>query len=268
MRDSFVLYEKSGRVVTVTMNRPARRNSIAELEDCAELVEAVERAGADREVSVLILTGAGSAFCSGGDLKAIRDRNGIGPLATPADTRDNYRRGIQRISESFMETELATIAAVNGPAIGLGCDIACLADLRVASEVATFASSFVKVGLVPGDGGALLLQQVIGFARAAEMVLTGDTFSAAEALQMGLVNRVVPAARLMEEANALAERIAVNPPRALRMAKRLLRTAQRGSLKDVLELSAAFQALAHETADHREAVDAFLSKRKPIFSGE
>ena len=267
MRDSFVLYEKSGRVVTLTMNRPARRNAIAEHADCAELVEAVARASADPEISVLILTGAGPAFCSGGDLKSIRDRNGIGPLAAPAETRGNYKRGIHSFIQAFMETELVTVAAVNGPAVGLGCDIACLADLRVAAEEASFASSFVKVGLVPGDGGAWLLQRVIGYARAAEMILTGDAFGAAEALRIGLVNRVVPAAQLMDEARRFAERVAVNPPHALRMAKRLLRVAQDGRLSEVLDLSAAMQALAHETADHREAVDAFLSKRTPIFTG-
>lgn len=269
MRDPFALYEKSGRVVTVTMNRPSRRNAIADHADCAELVDAVQRANADPEVSVLILTGAGTAFCSGGDLQGMRDRNAIGPLAGPPDeTRANYRRGIQRIPEAFMETELATIAAVNGPAIGLGCDIACLCDLRVAADDAKFASSFLKVGLVPGDGGAWLLQRVIGYPRAAEMILTGDLYTAAEALQMGLINRVAPAARLLDEARALADRIAVNPPRALRLAKRLLREGQMGRLGEVLQLSAAFQALAHETADHHEAVEAFLAKRKPVFTGE
>src|SRR5262249_50804082 len=132
----------------------------------------------------------------------------------------------------------------------------------------TFASSFVKMGIVPGDGGAWVLQKVIGYARAAEMILTGDTVTAAEALQMGLVNRVVPSARLMEEARALAGRVTVNAPRARRLAKRLLRMGRESRLEEVLELSAAFQALAHETADHREAVDAFLTKRQPRYTGE
>jgi enoyl-CoA hydratase/carnithine racemase len=268
MRDPFVLYEKSGRIVTLTLNRPARRNAIAEHADCEDIVEAVGRAEADAEVSVVILTGAGPAFCSGGDLQSIRDRNGIGPLATVADTRSNYRRGVQRAVQAVMASELVIIGAVNGAAFGLGCDIACLADIRLAADTAKFASNFVKIGLVPGDGGAWILPRVIGYPRAAELMLTGDPIGAAEALQMGLVNKVVPADRLMEEARAFAERVAVNPPRSLRMTKRLLREAQNSRLSDVLELSAALQAIAHETADHREGVEAFLAKRKPVFTGK
>lgn len=268
MTEPFVLYETRDRVAILTLNRPDARNAIGSHDDCAELVAAVQRADADPEVSVLVLTGLGRAFSAGGDLRGMRDRNGIGPLATPADTRDNYRRGVQKIALAFAAVEVATIAAVNGHAIGLGCDLACLCDLRVASDDAKFAASFVKMGIVPGDGGAWILPRTIGYARAAEMILTGDTYSASEAREMGLVNRIVPAVSVMDEALALAERIAVNPRRAVRLAKRLLREGQHGRLSDVLELSAAFQALAHETADHREAVDAFLEKRAPVFTGD
>jgi enoyl-CoA hydratase/carnithine racemase len=267
MSEPFVTYEKSGRIVTLTLNRPDTRNAIAEHDDCGALIEGVQRADADSEVSVLILTGAGSAFSAGGNLKAMKERNGIGPLATPADTRVNYRRGIQRIPRALMDVEIATIAAVNGHAIGLGLDLACYCDLRICADTAKLASSFVKLGIVPGDGGAWILQRILGYPRAAELILTGDTITAAEAGAMGLVNKVVPAADVMAEARALAERIAVNPPRSIRMAKRLLREGQSTRLHDLLELSAAFQALAHETADHHEAVDAFLEKRRPKFTG-
>jgi len=268
MSDPYVLYEVRGRIALLTLNRPDTRNAIGEHSDCAELVEAVERAGADPAVSVLVLTGAGSAFSAGGNLKGMRDRNGIGPLATPADTRDNYRRGVQKIALAFANLEIASIAAVNGHAVGLGCDIACLCDMRVASDAAKFAASFVKMGIVPGDGGAWILPRTIGYANAAEMILTGDTYTAAEAKGMGLVNKVVPADQVLEEALRLADRVAANPPRAVRLAKRLLREGQHSRLPDVLELSAAFQALAHETADHKEAVNAFLDKRPPVFTGE
>lgn len=268
MSDPYVLYEVRGRIALLTLNRPDTRNAIGERSDCAELVEAVERAGADPAVSVLVLTGAGSAFSAGGNLKGMRDRNGIGPLATPADTRDNYRRGVQKIALAFANLEIASIAAVNGHAVGLGCDIACLCDMRVASDAAKFAASFVKMGIVPGDGGAWILPRTIGYANAAEMILTGDTYTAAEAKGMGLVNKVVPADQVLDEALRLADRVAANPPRAVRLAKRLLREGQHSRLPDVLELSAAFQALAHETADHKEAVNAFLDKRPPVFTGE
>lgn len=264
---AFATYEKSGRVAVVTMNRPEARNAIGTVEDCDDLAAALMRANHDRDVSALILTGAGKAFCSGGDLKSIRERTGIGPQSPPDATRSNYRRGVHTIIRALAEVEVATIAAINGPAIGLGLDIGILCDMRVAAASAKLASSFVKVGIIPGDGGAWILTQAIGPSRAAEMILTGDTIDAAEALRIGLVNKVAPDDKLMDEARALAERVAVNPPRAVRMAKRLLRESQHGRLSDVLELSAAFQALAHETADHKEAVDAFSEKRKPNFTG-
>src|SRR5512145_132037 len=226
---AFATYEKSGRVATVTMNRPESRNAIGTQADCDELAEALWRANDDGDINAVILTGAGKAFCAGGDLKAIRERTGIGPRATPDGTRANYRRGVHTIIKALAEVEVATIAAINGHAIGLGL--------------------------------------AIGATRAAELVLTGDTIDAAEAMRIGLVTRVVPDDQLMDEARKLAERIAVNPPRAVRLAKRLLREAQHNRLSDVLELSAAFQALAHETADHKEAVDAFSEKRAPRFTG-
>lgn len=267
MSEPFVLTERDGRVATVTFNRPDTRNAIGEHSDCEELIAALRAADADPNVSVLILTGARSAFSAGGNIKGMRDRNGIGPLATPADTRANYRRGVQQIPRVMAELEVATIAAVNGHAIGLGLDLAALCDLRVASESAKFAASFIKMGIAPGDGGAWVLQRAVGYSRAAELILTGDTITAAEAAAMGLVNKVVPAENVLTEARALAARIAVNPPRSVRLAKRLLREAQHARLTDILELSAAFQALAHETADHKEAVEAFMEKRSPVFTG-
>lgn len=268
MSEPFVLTEKQGRIAIVTFNRASTRNAIGEHSDCEELISALRDADADPSISVLILTGSGSAFSAGGNIQGMRDRNGIGPLATPADTRANYRRGVQLIPRVLAELEIATIAAINGHAIGLGLDLAALCDLRVASESAKFAASFIKMGITPGDGGAWVLQRVLGYSRAAELILTGDTITAAEAAAIGLVNKIVPAEDVMREARALADRIAVNPPRSVRLSKRLLREAQHARLSDILELSAAFQALAHETADHKEAVNAFVEKRSPVFTGE
>jgi enoyl-CoA hydratase/carnithine racemase len=163
--------------------------------------------------------------------------------------------------------ELPVIAAVNGPAMGAGCDLACMCDLRIAGESARFAESFVKLGIIPGDGGAWLLPRVVGFARAAEMALTGDTLSAQEALAAGLVSRVVPDAELIPAARALAARIAANPPQAVRMARRLLREAWNNRLDTVLEMSSAMQAVAHTTDDHKEALAAMREKRKPTYKG-
>ncbi len=264
---TFAHYEKSGRIATVTLNRPESRNAIATPLDCHELAGALTRAHEDGEINAIILTGAGKSFCAGGDLKSIRERAGIGPQSPPDATRANYRRGVHAIIKALADVECATIAAINGHAMGLGLDIAALCDIRICGASAKMASNFVKVGIIPGDGGAWILTNSIGASRAAELVLTGDTVDAAEAQRIGLVSRVVADDALLQEARALAERIAVNPPRALRLAKRLLREAQHSRLHDVLELSAAFQALAHETADHKEAVDAFSNKRTPKFTG-
>jgi 2-(1,2-epoxy-1,2-dihydrophenyl)acetyl-CoA isomerase len=265
---TFATYAKNGRVATITMNKPDARNAIGTQQDCDDLAGALWKANDDADINAVILTGAGDAFCSGGDLKAIRERSGIGPRATPDATRANYRRGVHSIIKALADVEVVTIAAINGPAIGLGLDIAVLCDIRIASASAKMASSFVKVGIVPGDGGAWILTNAIGATRAAELVLTGDTIDAGEAARIGLVSRVVPDDQLVAEAQKLAGRVAVNPPRTVRLAKRLLREAQHGRLHDVLELSAAFQALAHETRDHKEAVDAFTEKRTPNFTGE
>ena len=267
----FIRCEQQGRIVTLTMNRPEERNAIGSHADCAELVGAVEAAAADPSVAVLILTGAGSTFSAGGNLKAMREREraqgGIGPLESPLATRNNYRRGIQRIPQALWDCELPMIAAINGHAIGAGLDLACMCDVRIAAQGARLASSFIKMGLVPGDGGAYFLPRAVGLAQAAEMMFTGEPISADEALGCGLVSRVVPADALLAEANALAARIAANPPQTLRLVKRLLRQAEHARLPDVLQLSAAFQALAHETADHREALAAFFDKRTAEFKG-
>lgn len=264
---SFINSERRGPVAILRLNAPESLNAIGTAEDCADLVTALHAIDSDRSVSAAILTGTGRAFSAGGNLKGMQQRNGIGPLDQPDSTRANYRRGVQAITRAFLDIEVPLIAAVNGHAIGLGCDLACLCDIRVAAESASFAASFIKVGIVPGDGGAWSLQRVVGYAKAAEMFFTGDRYSAAEALAMGLVSRIVSEDALIDEAMALATRIAVNPPRALRLTKRLLREAQHSRMSDILELSAAYQAIAHETADHKEAVNAFLEKRAPIFTG-
>lgn len=262
----YVLCERDGPVVTLTLNAPEKRNAISSFEECDAIVDACRRINLDRSVRCVIVTGAGTAFCAGGDLKAMRDRRGI-MEGSHADLRENYRRGVQRMAQALYDCDAPTIAAVNGPAIGLGLDVACMCDIRIASEKATFAESFVKVGIVPGDGGAWLLPRVVGMSVACEMSFTGDTLDAQAAKEVRLVSRVVPHEALMDEARSLAARIAANPPDALRMTKRLLREGQYTRLSTLLELSAAYQALAHSTEDHKEAVNAMLERRKPAFTG-
>ena len=261
---TFLEFEKDGGVVTLTMNRPDIRNALIGLEDADEILDACDQITRDLSVRAVILTGAGTVFSAGGDIKRIREVM-TGGEAGPAAVRHVYRNGIQRIPLALYNLEVPTIAAVNGPAIGAGCDLACMCDIRIASSQARFAESFVKMGLVPGDGGAWLLPRVVGMSKASEMAFTGEAIDAAEALRCGLVSRVVNPDALMDEARKLADQIAANPGQALRMTKRLLREGQHTRLDTLLELSAGFQALAHTTDEHIEAVDAFLEKRKPSF---
>jgi len=260
----FLVYEQAGPIVTLSMDAPESRNALTGNSAPQEFVDACARIAGDLSVRVVVLTGRGSVFSSGGNLKHMQSLFDQPPSAL----RQWYREGIQRLATALYNLEVPTIAAVNGPAIGAGCDLTCMCDIRIASETATFAESFVKLGLIPGDGGAWLLPRAVGASKAAEMSFTGDAIGAAEALACGLVSRVVPAERLMAEALALAGRIAANPGTGLRLTKRLLREGQHMRLESLLEMSAGFQAMAHKTAHHVEAVNAFVEKRKPDFSGD
>ncbi|GAA1945127.1 crotonase/enoyl-CoA hydratase family protein [Nocardioides panacihumi] len=262
-----LLITRDGHVETWTLNLPERRNPISD----APMVDAIEAAATrvtgDVSVRAVIITGAGSAFSSGGDVRAMAERSGMFG-GTGAEIADGYRRGIQRIPRALFDCPVPLIAAVNGPAVGAGCDLTLMCDIRIASTEAFFAESFVKVGLIPGDGGAFLLPRVVGAARAAEMALTGDRISAETALEWGLVSRVVAPGDLLAAAREIADRIAANPPVAVRAGKQLLREAATLSLDQVLDTSADVQAFMHGTADHAEAVAAFVEKREPRFSGE
>lgn len=262
-----LLIEQNDTVLTVTLNQPERRNPISDQSMVEALLATMQEADADIGVRVVILTGAGSAFSSGGDLKQMKAGSGLRAVL-PAQTRRNYKTGIQRLPLAFQALEVPVIAAVNGPAIGAGLDLTTMCDIRIAAESARFAESFVKVGIVPGDGGAWLLPRIIGFSRATELALTGEMFSARQALEYGLVSHVVPDIELMPKAREIAAKIAANPPHAVRMTKRLLREGQTATLANILEMSAAMQSLAHATRDNDEAIDAFIEKRAPVFRGE
>ncbi|GAA1053878.1 crotonase/enoyl-CoA hydratase family protein [Dietzia sp. CQ4] len=261
-----LIVERADHIETWTLNLPESRNAISDPAIVDALCARVAEVNADHEVRAVVLTGAGSAFSAGGNVKDMVDRAGMFG-GSPYELRDGYRTGIQRIPRALYHCEVPVIAAVNGPAVGAGCDLAVMCDLRVASTTAWFAESFVQLGIIPGDGGAWLLTKAIGPARAAEMALTGDRVKAEQAAAWGLVNEVVEPEELLPAARALAGRVAKNPPHAVRMAKRLLRESQHQSLESLLELSAAMQALAHHTADHREALTAFGEKRAGEYEG-
>ncbi|MBY6142179.1 crotonase/enoyl-CoA hydratase family protein [Leisingera daeponensis] len=261
-----LLYEQNGHVVTLTLNMPEARNPLTDHDLCDAIVEAMHRINADQSVRAAIVTGAGKAFSSGGNLKHMKEKSGIF-AGDAVSVKDGYRKGIQRVARAIWECEVPLIAAVNGPAYGAGCDTTCLCDIRIASTRAAFAENFVNVGLISGDGGAWLLPRQVGLSRAAEMTFTADPVDAATALEWGLVSKVVEPEQLLDEARSLAARIARNPPRQLRMAKRLLREGLNTRLSSVLELAAAYQGASHQTEDHAEAVDALLEKRTADFTG-
>jgi len=258
-------YELRGKVALLTLNRPEAMNALGELGDGDAVASVCAKVNEDDRVRCVVLTGAGRAFSAGGNVKAMQARSGAFG-GTGVQLREHYRRGIHRIVRAVYNLEVPSIAAVNGPAIGLGCDVACMTDIRIAADDAKFGVTFLKLGLIPGDGGAWLLPKTIGMSRAAELLFTGDVIDAQTAAAWGLVSKVVPKADLLTEALALADRIAEQPSHALRIAKALLKNGQSASYETLMEMSAASQAIAHLTEDHEEGVAALIEKRRPRFA--
>lgn len=256
---------RDGAVLTLTLDRPAARNAYSD-EMVVSLVQAIDEAERDDSVRCVILTGAGPAFSAGGDLKRMLQHDGMF-AGGPAELRRRYIDGIQRIPRRLALADKPVVAAINGPAIGAGLDLACMCDLRIAARGAQLGSTFVKVGLVPGDGGAYFLSRTVGFSRALELMLTARLVDADEAERIGLVHRVVEPAELMPAAMILAKQLAELPPVALRLTKRAAYRSRDSELEQALELAASYQGVAQNTADHGEAVRAMLEKRSPTFTG-
>jgi len=259
------------RVALLTFNRDDLRNALTGSNLIDDICATVEWANRCKDVSVLVLTGAGSAFSSGGNIKEMQLRDTEhrdGAFGGDVhEVQEKYRAGIQRIPLAIYNAEIPVIAAVNGPAIGAGFDLTCMCDIRIASSKAMFGETFVNLGIIPGDGGAWFLQRLVGYQRAAEMTFTGRIVKADEAKELGLVLDVVEPEELLPAAMKLANQIAAKPPQALRMTKRLMKSAQRQELKDFLELCAVFQGMCHNTNDHLEAVNAFVEKRPAEYTG-
>ena len=250
----------------LTFNRDEVRNALTGTALVDDIVTAVEWVNGSAEISVLVLTGAGSAFSAGGNIKEMQSRQGIF-AGSALEMEQSYRQGIQRMTIAMDQAEVPMIAAVNGAAIGAGFDLACMCDLRLASSNAIIGETFINLGIIPGDGGAWYLQRLVGYQRAAELTMTGRLVKADEALALGLFLEVVEPEQLLARSMELACQLAAKPPLATRMTKRLLRLARDHELNDVLKVSAAYQGMLHQTDDHQEAVSAFLEKRPGRFTG-
>lgn len=251
----------------LTFRRNDVRNALTGTALVDDILAALDWANRSSAVSVLILTGEGGAFSSGGNVKEMAARQGIFS-GNAREIQDRYRRGIQRLPLAMERAEIPLIAAVNGPAIGAGFDLACMCDLRIASANAQVGETFINLGIIPGDGGAWFLQRLIGYQRAAELTFTGRLVSADEAKDLGIFLEVTAPEALLPRAGELAARIAAKPPHAVRMIKHLMKHAQRANLADFLDLCACFQGMAHHTEDHLEAINAFLEKRTPNYAGK
>ncbi len=261
LKDSALAVED--RVAVLTFKRDDVRNALTSTELVNDIPATVAWANANPDVSVLVLTGEGSAFSAGGNIKTMGERS----KAAPFVLEQNYRSGVQRIPLALEEAQIPVIAAVNGPAIGAGFDMANMCDIRIGSTNAQFGETFANLGIIAGDGGGWFLNRLLGYQRAAELTFTGRIVKAEEALKLGILLEVTEPDQLLARVKALAAKIAAKPPQAIRYAKRLLKLAQRQGLEEHLAVCSAYPAICHKTEDHAEALAAFFEKRTGKFQG-
>jgi 2-(1,2-epoxy-1,2-dihydrophenyl)acetyl-CoA isomerase len=255
-------FEIHERIATLTLHRPEKLNAFTQ-----EMIDAW--AGAltecrdNDDIHVIVVTGAGRAFCAGGDLVEMRERI----EESPFQQKDFIWNHVHRVATTLELIDKPVIAAVNGTTNGAGMDMALMCDLRFAADSARFAEGYVKLGLVPGDGGAWFLPRLVGTAKALELLWTGDTLDAQQALEVGIVNKVFPDAELMDQTYAFAQRLANSPAMAVRAIKRLVYQGQRSDLRTHLDAASSLMGITGSSHDHREAIQALTEKRPPTFKG-
>jgi enoyl-CoA hydratase/carnithine racemase len=251
-------------VATVTLDCPERRNVISDDPLMSELIDVAQHVNTASGVRAVVLTGRGSAFSAGGNIQKMRDREGMFG-GTTDEIVTGYRNGVQRLIQAVFDIEVPTVAAINGPAIGAGFDLALACDLRLCSSTAKFGETFVNLGIVPGDGGSWLLPRAVGVQRAAELAFTGRVFGPDEARALGVVLAVHEPDDLLAAAAELAASIAAKPATAVRWTKQLLRRAEQATLAEVLAATAPLQAILHGSDDHLAALETMAqatSKRR------
>ncbi|MEE9284528.1 MAG: enoyl-CoA hydratase-related protein [Dehalococcoidia bacterium] len=265
--DRLVLVETKDRIARITLNRPERLNALTpELEE--QLVQVIRDIDADDDIGVLVLTGAGRAFCSGADVSGLA--SGARRTGYNSGSLDDIRRGFstpQEIIQGLQRMEKPTIAMVNGVASGAGLDIACACDLRTGSDRARFLAAYIRIGLFPGWGGTWLYPRVMGLAKAAEMIFTGEFMEADEAYRLGMLNKLVAPEELEPVTMALAAKIAGGPPIAMRLAKLNLYKGLEIDLETAMKFAAACETITLSSQDHQEGVTAFREKRPPNYQG-
>lgn len=257
-----VLYNVSNGIALLTLNRPERRNSFT-LSMIHRWADLLIDANADDEVRVIVVTGAGGAFCAGIDLDVLDTIE-----RTPLARRNFLTDEVHRVARAVEASDKPIIAAVAGAAVGAGMDMALMCDIRIAAQSARFAESYVNLGLVPGDGGAYYLPRLVGTAKALELLLTGDTLTGQEAAELGIANHVVSDDALMDTTMTLAAKIASKPPMAVQLIRRTVYQSQNTDLKTALDLVASHMGVAMLTQDHLEALAAFREKRPGTYQGK
>lgn len=254
-----------GSTLWLKLSNTEQSNAIS-LEMVDSLTKILKHADFDHDVRVIVIQGDGSAFCAGGDIKAMENKTGMF-AGESNELRMRYMHGIQQIPKAIEDLSKPVIAMVNGPAIGAGCDLAMMCDMRIGSEKSKFGETFVKLGLVPGDGGTFFLQRVVGYSRAMQMSLTGDLVAGEEAHKWGLLNYFVADDQLEAETRKLADKVAANAPIAVQMTKKAMKVAYMNDLNTVLELSAAYQGITQRTEDHFAALRGMKEKSQALFRG-
>lgn len=261
-----IIFEKADGIATITLNRPERMNAFTR-QMLDEWYASLQDARLDDAVRAIVLTGAGRGFCSGADVGAGAAEGLMQRERSLAENRNFLRDSVQRIPRLLAELDKPYIAAVNGAAVGAGMDMASMADIRIASENARFGMTYVRMGLIPGDGGCYYLPRIVGIAKALELIWTGDIIDAKEALRVGYVSAVVPHDELMPYTRDFAQRLARGPAVAIHLAKRLVYRGLRTDVDEALEAAQGAMLIAQSTEDAREGPRAFVEKREPQFKG-